>query len=124
MSYGLFRGIPMKRLVGALAHPARRLAEVPPGARWFALRAWLAVPVVEGSLRALGLRRTLRWIEWIPSRGSSPTRLEVQEGGRLVRSAYRRHPLGGQCLSQAAVQYLLHRRDGVPARFVVGVRRE
>jgi hypothetical protein len=113
----------LERGVRAVAVPATRLVGLAPEARRFAARAWFAVPAVELSLRVLGLRRTLRWIEAVPpARRQARPSTTVEDGGRLVRGAYRRHPLGGHCLSQAAVQYLLHRRDGVPARFVVGVR--
>lgn len=88
----------------------------------FLARAWGVIPVVEGSLRVLGYRRTLRWIEAIPARrrggGAS-----VELGERLVRQAYRAHAFEGGCLPRSLVQYLLHRRDGTAARFVVGVRR-
>ena len=122
MRYIVQRFPGLQRQLGTLALRASRLAALEPEARRFAARAWLTLPAVELSLAVLGLRRTLRWIEAVPPGRRRLGRTTVEQGGRLVRGAYRRHPLGGQCLSQAAVQYLLHRRDGVPAKFVVGVR--
>ena len=49
--------------------------------------------------------------------------MSVDAGRRLVAYAYKVHLLRGQCLPRSLVQYLLHRREGVAARFVVGVRR-
>ncbi len=48
----------------------------------------------------------------------------VSEGGALVGGVFRAHVVGGTCLPRSVVQYLVHRRDGVPARLVVGVRRQ
>lgn len=94
------------------------------GARFLA-RAWGSIVVVEASLRALGYRRTLAWIEAVPARrrGEGAPGTSVALGERLVRQAYRGHVFQGGCLPRSLVQYLLHRRDGTPARFVVGVRR-
>jgi len=47
----------------------------------------------------------------------------VEEGRALVRGAFRAHVVGGECLDQSLVQYLLHRRDGLAVRLVVGVKR-
>ncbi len=107
-----------------LLRAARRLAGLRPEARRFAARAWLAAPLVRGSLALLGLRSTLQWVEAAPGgpRPDAP-RIGVSEGSVLVRRAFRAHVVGGECLPQAIVQYLLHVRDGVPARLVVGVRR-
>ncbi|MEZ4300274.1 MAG: lasso peptide biosynthesis B2 protein [Polyangiaceae bacterium] len=49
--------------------------------------------------------------------------MSTELGERLVAVAYRAHLLRGTCRPRSLVQYLLHRRDGTPARFVVGVRR-
>lgn len=116
------------------APPPTATDEAPRGRAWsellaapgrgaaFLVRAWAAIPVVEASLRALGTRRTLGWIERVPvRRGRDGT--SVILGERLVAAAYRAHPLPGGCLPRSLVQYLLHRRDGTPARFVIGVRR-
>jgi hypothetical protein len=48
----------------------------------------------------------------------------VAEGEQLIRGVFRHHFVGGECLPQSVLQYLLHRRDGLPVRLVVGVRRE
>jgi hypothetical protein len=109
----------------SLLHDATRLAAAGPAARRFALRAWLGAPVVRASLAVAGLQRTLRWVEAVPapaSRGAGV--VGVEEGEALVRAVFRRHFVGGECLPQSLVQYLLHRRDGLPVRFVMGVQRD
>lgn len=100
----------------------RELRASPAAGAVFLARAWAAIPVVEVSLRVLGYRRTVRWIEAVP-RGRGHGGPSVLLGERLVAAAYRAVPLAGGCLPRSLVQYLLHRRDGTPARFVVGVRR-
>jgi hypothetical protein len=112
----------MSSLLGQL-RAMRRFRELSPEGRGFLARAWLTVPVIELSLAVAGVRGTLRWIEGVPA-GGARAATGVEEGGWLVRAACRRHPLAGACLSQALLQYLLHRRDGVPARLVIGVKRE
>lgn len=102
----------------------RRFTELPREGRAFVARAWFAVPVVELSLAAAGVDATLRWIERVPASAPRARVTDIDEGGRLVRAACRRHPLAGACLSQAVLQYLLHRRDGVAARLVIGVKRQ
>ncbi|MEJ7734712.1 MAG: lasso peptide biosynthesis B2 protein [Polyangiaceae bacterium] len=113
----------MSSLFGQL-RAMRRLSQLSPEARRFLARAWVTVPVIELSLAVAGVQGTLRWIETIPAAATSARATSIEEGGWLVRAACRRHPLAGQCLSQALLQYLLHRRDGVPARLVIGVKRE
>lgn len=100
----------------------RELRAAPVSGAVFLARAWAAIPVVEASLRVLGYARTLGWIEALPP-ARRPGGPSVLLGERLVGAAYRAHPLAGTCLPRSLVQYLLHRRDGTPARFVVGVRR-
>ncbi len=84
--------------------------------------ALLLAPLVEGSLLALGLRPTLRWIERLPL---GPRReLTSASSERLVRAAFRLQPLlQGRCLARALVQHAVHRLLGSESRFVVGVRR-
>ena len=112
----------------------------------FLVRAWAGIFVVEASLRVIGYKRTLRWIERVPRRNVHPRdvrqsfprdvrqsfprdvrqsfpRTSVHLGERLVRKAYLAHALPGGCLPRSLVQYLLHRRDGTGAKLVVGVRR-
>lgn len=102
----------------------RRLAIARAEARRFAARAWLGAPLVRASLAAAGLGRTLRLIEALPARRSPrPRPVGPEEGAALVAGAFRHHFVGGACLPQAVLQYALHRRDGVPARLVVGVQR-
>lgn len=108
----------------SLLHAARRLRAARPEARRFALRAWLGAPVVRASLSVAGLARTLRWVEAVPAPAvRRPGAVGIDEGEALVRAVFRRHFVGGECLPQSLVQYLLHRRDGLPVRFVVGVQR-
>jgi hypothetical protein len=47
----------------------------------------------------------------------------VEEGAGLVGAVYRRHLVRGRCLPRALLQYALHRRDGVEARLMVGVKK-
>jgi hypothetical protein len=110
----------------SLLRAARRLAASRPEARRFAVRAWLGAPLVQASLALVGLRPTLRWIEAVEPAflaGRGAPRIGVAEGSALVSGAFRAHVVGGECLPQSLVQYLLHRRDGLPVRLVVGVRR-
>jgi hypothetical protein len=100
----------------------RELRAAPAAGAVFLVRAWVAIPVVEASLRMLGYKRTVGWIEAVPA-GHAASGPSVLLGERLVAAAYRAHPLPGGCLPRSLVQYLLHRRDGTPARFVIGVRR-
>jgi hypothetical protein len=106
-----------------LLQAARELAAASWEARLFAVRACLAAPAVRASLAFAGLRPTLRWIEAFPpaARRRAPP-VGVIEGERLTRGVLR-HLVGGECLPQSLLQYLLHRRDGLPVRLVVGVRR-
>ncbi len=109
-----------------LLQAARRFAALPPEERAFAARAWLAAPVVRASLALVGLKGTLRWVEAAPPRPLRVVPIGVTVGSRLVASAFRAHVAGGaasRCLPRSVVQYLLHRRDGLPARLVVGVKR-
>ena len=93
---------------------------------WFSARAWLLAPAVQGALRTLGVRRTLRAISVVRrpsflgrrSRGS----LDLAEGARCVDRAYAVHAVRGECLPRASVQHLLHRIDGTPSSLVIGVR--
>jgi hypothetical protein len=89
----------------------------------FAARAWVLAIPVEASLASVGLATTLRWIEAIPQRARAAAAVGVEDGERLVARAYRFNFVRGRCLPRSLVQYLVHRRDGVDARFVVGVRR-
>ncbi len=90
----------------------------------FGAMAWTLAPVVEVSLGTLGLQRTIGWLERLTARersGSSSVSLEV--GERVVGRAFRAHVgLRGLCLERALVQWAVHRLDGTPARFVIGVR--
>lgn len=109
------------RAARAAALAALRAAPVASAA--FLGRAWAAIFVVETSLRVVGYKRTVAWIEGVPAKPPGRAGAPVALGERLVRGAYRAHLFAGSCLPRSLVQYLLHRRDGTPARFVVGVRR-
>jgi hypothetical protein len=113
---------PMSRLP-AIFRAARSVEALRPDARRFAAKAWLGAPVVEASLRLLGLRRTLGWIEALPEGVGGTATVDVVEGERLVQAVYRWHLVTGECLPQALLQHLVHHLDGVPSRFVVGVAR-
>ncbi|MBK8252190.1 MAG: lasso peptide biosynthesis B2 protein [Polyangiaceae bacterium] len=95
----------------------------------FFMRAWALIPVVHGSLRWLGFDKTVRWVERVPARkrllfgGEIKTGVSPELGERLVAMAYRAHLISGNCLPRSLVQVALHRRDGTPANFVVGVRK-
>jgi len=101
----------------------REVLRAPLESASFFARAWAAAFAVEGSLRLVGYKRTLAWIEAIPKGSARRPRTSVMLGERLVGRAYTAHPLAGGCLPRSLVQYLLHRRDGTEARLVVGVRR-
>src|SRR5579885_410720 len=97
-----------------LLQAARRFVAGPSETRRFALRAWLGAPVVRASLALAGLQATLRWVEAIPAGRGARRRVGVGEGERLIRGVFRHHFVGGECLPQSVLQYLLHRRDGLP----------
>jgi hypothetical protein len=103
---------------------ARRFAASAPEAQRFVIRAWLCVPLVRASLAAAGLQATLRWIEAIPTAPRRPGRVGVAEAERLIDGVFRHHFVSGECLPRSLLQYLLHRRDSLPVRLVVGVRRD
>lgn len=98
--------------------------------RRFALYAWLGAPVVEGLLATYGLGRTLQWLErTAPANGTTaedaaaaPDKVGPTRGALLVDQAYRFHLLRGECLPRSLLQYWLHRRQGTPVRFIVGIR--
>jgi hypothetical protein len=94
----------------------------------FLVRAACLAPIVELSLASVGLQRTRGWLDELP-RARSVARVARQpcslhEAERAVGRAFRIQPwLAGRCLARALVQYALHRRDGIRARLVIGVRR-
>jgi hypothetical protein len=112
-----------RRLV-RLGHLRARLRRARPEEIHFAGRAWLGAPLVRVSLALVGLPSTLRWVE-ASSRARVPRAraVGVEEGRALVRAAFRAQGAGGRCLPESVVQYLLHRRDGLAVRLVVGVKR-
>jgi transglutaminase-like putative cysteine protease len=122
--------------VSSILSALRRLAAARPEARRFAARAWLGAPLVQASLATAGLEYTLRLVAWVGRSPARPSRrrsrhveshlerpVEPEEGAALVAAVFRHHIVRGACLPQALLQVALHRRDGVPARLVIGVRR-
>lgn len=93
----------------------------------FAARAWCLAPLIEAMLATRGLKETLQWVERkFPHqqlRRARPTVVTVEEGAGLIGAVYRRHLVRGRCLPRALLQYALHRRDGVEARLMVGVKK-
>jgi hypothetical protein len=93
----------------------------------FVAAAWLAAPLCRVSLRAVGLRRTLRAVERLSERRGVPHAGPPSASGRaaeLVSLAWR---LGfanpeGDCLARALVEYGLQRHAGARVRFVIGVQ--
>jgi hypothetical protein len=92
-------------------------------ARRFVARAWLAAPAVEVSLKLVGVRRTIAWMDAVPSGRRRDSAVSVELGTELIGRVYRAHFVGGECLTRSLVQYLLHRRDGAAAKLMLGVRR-
>ena len=105
-----------------LTRGLRRLAELDPERRRFALRAAVGAPLVEVALAAAGLRRTLAVIDSLPVRARRYP-VAAAEGARLVTRVYRHHIVRGACLPQAVLQYALHRLDGAEVELEVGARR-
>lgn len=113
--------------MSSLLHRIGQFWALRPEAKRFAVAAWLGAPWVELALATLGLRRTLALAERVgPERASESAwqKISVEEGERLVRAAYSAHFVRGRCLPQSVLQYALHRLDGAPVRFVIGIRRE
>lgn len=106
----------------------RHLSELRPRAALHAVRfgavAWALAPMVEASLGAVGLKRTIGWLERLTARGGrGPEAVDLDLGERVVRRAFRAHiGLRGLCLERALVQWAAHRLEGTPARFVIGLR--
>jgi hypothetical protein len=81
--------------------------------------------LIRGSLALAGFRSTLRWVEaGTTLRTSDVGLVGVDEGRTLVEGVFRVHVVGGACLERSLVQYLLHRRDGLPVRLVLGVKHD
>lgn len=90
----------------------------------FAARATVLAPLTEGALALVELDELLALVDrWVPV-GTSETPLSGADAERAVARAFRLQPwLPGRCLARALVQLVLHRRDGVRATLVVGVKR-
>lgn len=112
-------------LLANLAEFIKKLRALGPGEADFAARAWLLAPVIEGSLAASGLKRTLRWLEsTFPVGRVQRPGLTVERATELVDAAYRRHLVSGSCMPRALVGYALLRHSGHSVRFVIGVNNE
>lgn len=106
-----------------LAEIARRFIGLSSRQRRFLAAAWVGAPVVELSLRLAGLGATLRWVDRLPTTGRAVGAVDPNEGEFLVRAAWKAHLIPARrCLHRSVLQYLVHRWQGTPARFVVGVR--
>jgi Transglutaminase-like superfamily len=92
----------------------------------FGAAAWVLAPVVEASLALTGLDKTLSMLERLPVRDERREgALAADEAQVIVSRAFRAHVgLRGLCLEKALVQWAVHRLDGTPARFVIGIRRD
>jgi hypothetical protein len=108
--------------------PASRLARwraLPPGdRRRLALLAAL-MPVVDLSLRALGVRRTRRWLDRVAGHpiAAAATAARLDDAHRLASLAAfggRRGLYPNTCLRQALLVQWLLRRQGLPARLRMG----
>jgi hypothetical protein len=103
---------------------ARALATTSAAELVFTARAFVLAPLVEGALAWRGIDGTLEVIDRIGVGTRRPGAREGAEAERAVARAFRLQPwLPGRCLPRALVRFALPRRDGVPARLVVGVRR-
>lgn len=91
--------------------------------REFAMAAFVLGPVVHASLRTVGLRRTLDWVERASMRVRDREPMSPARAQYLIDGIARYQPLMGRCLPRALVQYGLQRRRGTDVRFVIGVRR-
>jgi hypothetical protein len=108
----------------AILRSARTFLALRREARGFVAGAVAVGPLVELSLRVLGLRRTKTWIEAAPRRTTRRGAVAIDEGERLVQAAFRWSPIPGACLGRALVQHFLHGLQGVPTELVIGVSRE
>ena len=99
-----------------------KLVALTPAERRFLAGAWVLAPVVELSLAAVGLQRTLDGIERLTRGEGRGSGVGVGRGEELIAAAYGRHLVRGRCLPRALLQYALHRRLGDHVRLVIGVR--
>lgn len=99
---------------------AARAASSPARARFVAL-AFLLAPIVARWLGRLGLEETVRKIRSTPQ-GRVGSGVDALEGERLVAGVYRRHVVGGQCLSRSLVQFWIHHLYGDDVSLVIGVK--
>jgi hypothetical protein len=101
----------------------RKLRSLDRGELKFAAQAWLLAPLIETSLLTLGVKRTIKGIEFLfrAKTPSTPDTPHAQRAEQLVNAAYRRHLLRGECLPRSLVQFSLMRRAGKHVRFVMGV---
>jgi hypothetical protein len=102
----------------------RRWWALPPPERGQFLTLWLLMPLMSASLRLVGYRRTLRWIERVspPSalRGAT-TLAEADRLAGLAAIAGRHAAVEATCLRQALAVMLVLRRRGVVPSLKFGV---
>lgn len=113
-------------------NPTQRLGQwrqLPPDMRRQFWMFCAGLPVISASLRALGYRRTLAWVDrWSHATVlRAPTATDIAYGQQLARAAALagRHGLvHATCLRQALMVYGLLRRQGLSPALKLGVRRQ
>ena len=103
--------------------------------RWWALPGpergqflvlWMLMPVMSASLRLLGYRKTLGWVDAVarpPRRPRPPTIEEADRLARLAAIAGRHAAVEATCLRQALAVLLMLRRRGATPSLKLGVGR-
>jgi transglutaminase-like putative cysteine protease len=83
----------------------------------------LLLALVDASLRAFGLRRTVRWVRRVVGDRADAVRPGmITDVAHAVAKAAAFYPGRAQCLEQSLVLYWVLRRRGVEARLRVGVQ--
>lgn len=83
----------------------------------------LLLALVDASLRAFGLRRTVRWVRRVVGERPEAARPGlITDVAHAVAKAAAFYPGRAQCLEQSLVLYWVLRRRGVEARLRVGVQ--
>src|SRR6476646_4847846 len=96
------------------------------GDRALVIRAMFLLPVVAGSLKTVGLRRTQSWLgrnvlgPTVAPTGQ--TRANVRRAAQMVAVACRRQPLHSNCLPRTIVLWSLLQRRGIGTDVRIGVR--
>ncbi len=111
------------------ARPSRltRWRQLPVDERLIALRLLLLLPVIDVSLRSVGLQRSWAWLARFTRRERptlAPDAAAVAASLRLAelaRAVGARSPWPTSCLRQALAVWLLLRRRQLPAEIKIGV---